>query len=67
MESKLTPLPGWFRKHGKKFFVVADIEALHCTNCGTDWFPRILRTGEVVLPGTCPNCRTAAYRKDRDG
>ena len=65
MTDKLISLPDWIRKLGKKFFVLRTMKPLVCANCGTEWYPRIKRTGEIILPGSCPVCRTAAYRKKR--
>ena len=63
---ELTPLPKWIQGSESKGYYVT-LEPLICTNCGTEWFPRIKGGKEIVMPGTCPNnkCRTAAYRKIR--
>ena len=66
MTDNLTRLPDWIKRIGKKFFVLKTMEPLKCSNCGVTWYPRIMRTGEIILPGTCPDCRTKAYRKKRD-
>lgn len=66
---KLIPLPNWivqtFTVRFVKFMVQKSMKPLYCSNCGAKWYPRIKRDGEIVLPGTCPNCRTKAWRKKR--
>jgi len=62
---ELVSLPDWIKKWGKKFFAIKTMKPLRCSGCGVEWYPRILRSGEIIIPGTCPNCRTAAWRKKR--
>jgi len=65
MDKELVSLPGWIIKYGKKFYVLKTMLPLRCENCLVEWYPRIERSGEIIIPGTCPNCRTAAWRKKR--
>lgn len=69
MADKLIPLPNWivqtFTVRSVKFKVQKSMKPLYCSNCGVEWYPRIERDGEVKIPGTCPVCRTKAWRKKR--
>lgn len=69
MESDLIPLPKWIIITGKvghlTYSVPMKLMPLKCTNCNVEWYPRIKRDGEIIIPGTCPYCRTKAWRKKR--
>ena len=69
MTDELIPLPKWIMLTGKqghlKYSVPMKLIPLKCANCLTEWYPRIERSGEIIIPGTCPHCRTKAWRKKR--
>lgn len=72
MTDKLTPLPDWIQVvvHSKTWKLVKYkasklLKPLCCTNCKYKWFPRIKNDGTIIIPGTCPSCRTKAWRKIR--
>ena len=66
VKKELTPLPKWIKWTQSKGHHVT-LEPLKCTNCETEWYPRINGDGGINLPSACANnnCRTAAYRKVR--
>jgi len=66
-DNLLTPLPDWIipNTENDDHHIRFSLKPLYCTNCKHTWYPKIKIDGTILVPGTCPVCRTKAWRKIR--
>jgi len=63
--AELTALPDWIHYNTKNDFYYVRLLPLKCNNCDHEWYPKIKCGGVLLIPGTCPVCRTKAWRTIR--